>query len=89
MFTSLNRQMIEQQSRMLQNAQGMKKQRAVGLVLGQAALNWGMMDRLLGSGPDKTVAQLRSMVGPTLNRLIKNTLDGKRMFVTHVVQRAD
>ena len=52
--TALNRQTVEQQSRMLQNLRGMDKKRATGMVVGQAALNWGMVDDLLGPQPDKS-----------------------------------
>lgn len=83
--TSLNPQIVEQQSQMLQNAQGMDKKKAVGMVVTQAALNWAMMDRLLGSEPHKTAAQINAMVGPKLNKLIKETLDEKKMIVTYVL----
>jgi len=83
--TSLNRQLVERQSQMLQNARGMDRKRATGMVVGQAALNWGMMENLLGSQPDATAAQLKAMVGATLNKLIDETLDEKRMIVTYVV----
>jgi hypothetical protein len=82
---SLNPQMVEQQTQMLQRMRNMDKKRAVGMVLGQAAINWAMLDQLMGGDPDKTAAQLRSMVGEKLNKLIDQTLNENKMIVTHVV----
>ncbi len=83
--TGLNRQLIDQQSKMLQRLRNMDKGRATGMVVTQAALNWGMMDDLLGPQPDETTAQIKAMVGTRLSDLIDETLDEKKMIVTLVV----
>jgi predicted Zn-dependent peptidase len=83
--TSLNRQMIEQQAQMLQRMQRIDEKRATGMVLGQAAINWAMLDQLMGENPEQTATELRSMVGPKLEELIDQTLDEGKMFVTYVV----
>jgi predicted Zn-dependent peptidase len=83
--TGLNRQMIDQQAKMLQRWRNMDKGRATGMVVTQAALNWGMMDDLLGPQPDETAARIEAMGGAELSELIDETLDEKKMIVTYVV----
>ena len=82
---SLNKRIVEMQARQLKNMQGMDESRAAGMVITQSALNWGMVDRLLGPNPQECISELKSMAGPKLEKLIDDTLDEGRMLVTYVL----
>lgn len=79
-----NRAMLDQQTQMLQRMRPFEKERAEGMVLGQTAINAAMMEMLLGPKREQAITEIEAMVGPTLEKLIDQTLDKEKMIVTYV-----
>ena len=64
---------------------GRDEQTATVMVLGQTAINWGVVDRLFGADPKESVKQVSSLTPRELGSLMKRYLDEENKFVTVLV----
>ena len=59
--------------------------RARGMVLGQAAINWAVTDRLLGPKPETTLDWLSSLSREQLHAILTRNLAPEKQKISHLV----
>ena len=55
------------------------------MVLGQAAINWGVVHFLLGTNPDRVAKSVGALTADKLHGLTRRYLRPKARFITHLV----
>ena len=78
---------LQRQAMILRFQELAKPHDAMGLVLGQMALNLGTLNRLLGPQADQTLSSLRQQMREHSRSVITRHLNPKRMFVTLINSR--
>ena len=76
---------VQQMAKLVSQHTGRDQQSAIGMALGQSALNWGVADRLLGPKPGDVTTQLSSLTADKLHDLMTLCMDPAKQFVTVLV----
>jgi predicted Zn-dependent peptidase len=73
---------VTQQSKMLASQFGADPEKAVGMVLGNIALQSGVRESLLGPEPEDCARKLQQLTADDLHRIVQRNLDPSGQFVT-------